>query len=190
MLPKWPSALTLLVLSGFACGGQHRATDERRDPSPPATPAAEWPTSSDTTLVERCLRAGERHGTLDSLERRLGARPSPSVREIDDSGSGVSGQLIIYSWPQLQFSVFRRSDRQELPIGLTVWRHIEWIDCDIFPGMLAATAQQALGAPSWTYSLAFDTTLWGYEDLPERPGLQLRVYRDTVLATAWVYFVD
>ena len=181
--------VTPLLALALACS-REPAPDELRARSIAATLAAESPTSSDTTVVGRCLTAGERHGNLDSLEQRLGPRPSPSMREVNDSVSGVNGQLITYSWPELEFKVFRRSDGHQLTVALTVWRHVEWIDCDIFPGTLASTAQQALGAPAWTHSVAFDTTLWGYEDLPERPGLQLRMYRDTVLAVGWVYFVD
>jgi hypothetical protein len=185
-----PRSVTPLLVLAFACT-RERAPDELlRARSIPATPAAESPTSSDTTVVERCLTAGERHGNLDSLEQRLGPRPSLSVREVNDSVSGVNGQLITHSWPGLEFKVFRRSDGYELRVGLTVFRPVEWIDCDIVPGTLVSTAQQVLGTPAWTHSVAFDTTLWGYEDLPERPGLQLRMYRDTVLAVGWVYVVD
>jgi hypothetical protein len=180
----------LVLTLAFGCTRGPRADEERQRSPTPLASAVQPPASVPASSLQRCLETGERYGNLDSLKHRLGSLPPPGIRQSNDSASGASGQILTYTWPGLRFQIFRRLDGQQLPIALTAGTRTPWLSCDVWPGASATTVGEVLGTPSWTYALVSDTTLWAFEDDPVGPSFQLHMYRDTVRATAWVYYLD
>ncbi len=185
---RFSTALVLIL--ALSCTRGPRAVEEQQRSSSHLAYGVQPSTSPPASSLQRCLEAGELYGNLDSLQRHLGGPPKPSIRQSNDSASGASGEILTYTWPGLRFEIFRRHDGQQLPIALTASTRSRWPACDVWPGASSTAAQAALGTPSWTHALTADTVLWGYEDDPVRPSVQLRMLRDTVRAIGWVYYLD